>query len=132
MKVSIIILAMLSFTVPLGAEIFATRSSVDRTAIVLQRQLPALAIDHLFEAERRSAGWRYVFRTRAEKAWLDEVSILLRPLQGQAQFCEVEVQAFRKEGGFFKTSTKPQPLEAREWTAKIRKLLIKSDLLLPD
>jgi hypothetical protein len=105
------------------AESFVADRHSDGVAEVLQSKIPEFALDRLFEAKRGSAEWHYAFRTKIEKTWVEEVRITVR--QKSAASSEVEVGVFRIEGGFVKTTTKPQPLSSADWTAKIRALIAK-------
>ena len=105
------------------AESFVVDRHCDSVAEVLQRKIPELSLDRLFEAKRGSAEWHYAFWTRIEKTWVEEVRIFVR--QKSAASSEVEVGVFKIEGGFVKTTTKPQPLGSSELTAKIRAAIAK-------
>lgn len=115
-------LLFLFLSVPLlRAESFVADRHCNGVAQVLQKQLPELAIDGLFEAKRGSAEWRFAFWTKAEKTSVEEVRILVR--QKSASLSDVEVIVFSIDGGLVKTKTKLQALASAEWTTKIRELL---------
>lgn len=107
----------------LRAESFVADLHVDGAAEILQKKIPEFAVDRLFEAKRDSAEWHYAFWTKAEKTWVEEVRITLR--QKAVYSSDVVVEVFRIDGGLVKTKSKPQPLAAAEWTAKIRGILKK-------
>lgn len=105
------------------AESFVADRHCNGVAEVLQRKIPEIALDRLFEAKRGSAKWHYAFRTRIGKTWVEEVRITVR--QKSPTSSEVEVGVFRV-GGIVKTTTKPQPLASADWTARVRTLIAKS------
>ena len=102
-------------------EFFVADRHCDGVAEILQKKIPEFAADRLFEAKRGSAEWRYAFWTKAEKTWVEEVRITVR--QKAAHSSDVVVEVFRVDGGLVKTVSKPQPLAAADWTARIRELL---------
>lgn len=103
------------------AESFVVDRHCGGVAEILQRKIPEFAVDRLFEAKRDDAEWHYAFWTKAEKTWVEEVRITVR--QKAAHSSGVVVEVVRLDGGLLKTKSKPQPLEAADWTAKIRELL---------
>lgn len=104
-------------------ESFVADRHCDGVAEILQKKIPEFAVDRLFEAKRDGAEWHYAFWTKAEKTWVEEVRIVVR--QKAARTSDVVVEVFRVDGGLVKTTSKPQPIAAADWTAKIRDLLKK-------
>ncbi len=121
MKALIVFLVVLAATAASHAESFAVDRYSDGVAELLQKKLPELALDRLFEAKRESGTWHYAFYTKIEKTWVEEVRIIVR--QKSAHSSEVEVAVYRIEGGLVKTKTNPQPLGDAAWSARIRELI---------
>jgi hypothetical protein len=94
---------------------------LEAVAQLLQQKLPAVAIDHLFEAERLSTGWTYRLQVAQQKNWVDEVIIMLK--RKTATSCEYTVKVSRIEGGPFGSKREIQPAAGEVWTAKVGQLL---------
>ncbi|ATC65510.1 hypothetical protein CMV30_17015 [Nibricoccus aquaticus] len=113
--------AFLCVSAVLRADSFVADRHCSGVAEILQKKLPELAVDRLFEAKRDGAEWHYAFWTKAEKTWFEEVRITVR--QKAAYSSVVVVEVFRLDGGLVKTKSKPEPLAAAVWTTKIGELL---------
>ncbi|HXA80626.1 MAG TPA: hypothetical protein VNV14_05075 [Opitutaceae bacterium] len=120
-----LILFFILFLVPLflRAEGFVVDRWINSVAEILQRKMPELSTDRLFEAKRGNAEWTYRFCTKADKTWVEEVRIHVR--QKNAYSSDVNVEVVRLDGGLLWTTTEPEPAASEEWTAKIRDLLKK-------
>jgi hypothetical protein len=123
MKPLALSLVFLCVSAVLRADSFVADRHCSGVAEILQKKIPELAVDRLFEAKRDSAEWHYAFWTKAEKTWVEEVRITVR--QKAAYSSDVVVEVFRIDGGLVKTKSKPEPLAAAAWTTKIRELLKK-------
>ncbi|MDB6092852.1 MAG: hypothetical protein JWM32_414 [Verrucomicrobia bacterium] len=122
--------AFLCISAGLRADSFLADRHCSGVAEILQKKILELAVDRLFEARRDGAEWHYAFWTKAEKTWVEEVRITVR--QKAAYSSDVVVEVFSIDGGLVKTNSKPEPLAAATWTAKIRELLKKEPNQLPE
>jgi hypothetical protein len=123
MKSLALFLFVACLSTALHAGSFIAEQPFSVLAEVLQKRVPELAVDRLFEAKRGNAEWHYAFWTKAEKTWVEEVRVSVR--QKSSSSSDVKVEVFRIDGGLAKTSSKPQPVAAADWTEKIRVLLKK-------
>ena len=130
MKPSALSLLFLCVSAVLRADSFIVDRQFSDVAEILQKKIPELAVDRLFEAKRDDAEWHYAFWTKAEKTWVEEVRITVR--QKAAYSSDVAVEVFRIDGGLVKTKSKPEPLAAATWTASIREILKKAPNQAPE
>ena len=103
------------------AETFVADRAYQVVAEILQKRLPDLAVDRLFEAKRIGAGMNYAFWIKAEKAWVEEVRIDVR--QKAATSSDVSVDVVRIDGGLIKSTTTPVAAETSAWTNRIREIV---------
>lgn len=80
-----------------NAESFLAKKPWEQSAIALQKELPAVSCDGLFQAQRKNASMRYSFFTKYDKTWAEEVHISV--MQKSTLSSEVKVQAYKVSGG---------------------------------
>jgi hypothetical protein len=106
------------------AESFVVNQRYESIAEVLQRELPRVSCDRMFEAERVSNGMVYRFYLQFDKTWADEVIVALAGNGSQSS--NVNVEARRTSGGLLFSSSDLLLSETEEWSHRMRRLLSES------
>jgi hypothetical protein len=90
-------------------------------ARLLERELPAMSMDGLFEANRKEVTWELKFLTARNKISVDEVTVVVR--QKTALSSEVIVEAAKITGGLIGSKRKVSAEASAEWSERIRDLV---------